>query len=156
MHGRAPTSYLEGVIVAESDLNKQHLQQRSTLFCVLDEAQVLTKSLDYFQSSADSTKGRPILRAILSSRSRGLPNLIVLGTGISMTEVQNVIGSVVAKERGGPETVTEIGGFDDESGQQAYLEQYLPPGFLDTPLGKEIASRVGYWLRGRFVFNAAV
>jgi hypothetical protein len=49
-----------------------------------------------------------------------------------------------------------VGGFDDEGGQRAYLEQYFPPGFLDTPEGKEIVSRVGYWLRGRFVFNAAV
>ena len=73
-----------------------------------------------------------------------------------MQETEVVIGSVVAKEGGGTETVTEIGGFDDEKGWQAYLEQYLPPGFLDTCEGEEIASRVGYWLRGRFVFNAAV
>jgi hypothetical protein len=84
-------------------------------------------------------------------------DLIVSGTGISMRDVWTVIGSVVAKEGGGNrETVTEIGGFDDEGGRRAYLEQYFPPGFLDTPEGKESASRVGYWLGGRFVFHAAV
>jgi len=70
-----------------------------------------------------------------------------------MREVETVIGSVVAKEGSLPETVTEVGGFD-EVGRRAYLELYFPPGFLNTSEGKQIASRVGYWLRGRFVFNA--
>ena len=74
-----------------------------------------------------------------------------------MEEVETVLGSVVAKEGGHQEQerVTEIGGFDDEGGQRAYLKRYLLPGFLDTSEGEELASRVGYWLRGRFVFNAA-
>jgi len=75
-----------------------------------------------------------------------------------MREVETVSdsGSMVAMEYNPPVTVTEIGGFDDEDGRRAYLEQYFPPGFLATSEGKEIASRVGYWLRGRFVFNGAV
>ena len=73
-----------------------------------------------------------------------------------MREVETVIGSVVAKESRSPVTVTEVGGFDDEYGRRAYLGKYFPPGLLDTSEGQEIASRVGYWLRGRFVFNAAV
>jgi len=73
-----------------------------------------------------------------------------------MREVETVLGATVAKGRHPPRTVTEVGGSDDEDGRRAYLEQYFPHGLLDTPEGKEIASRVGYWLRGRFVFNAAV
>ncbi len=153
--GGAPTSYFEKAITEDSRLINQLLQ--STLVCVLDEAQLLTKDSDYFQSETDPEQRRPILREILRSWRSRLPNLIVSGTGISMQEVGNVITSVVAKERPDRfETVTEIGGFDDEDGQRAYLEEYLPHGYLDTSEGKEIASRVGYWLRGRFVFNAAV
>jgi len=73
-----------------------------------------------------------------------------------MREVETVLGSTVAKERCLSTTVTEVGGFDDEDGRRAYLEQYFPHDLLDTSEGKEIASRVGYWLRGRFVFNATV
>ena len=154
--GRAPTQYLEDAIKLESGVIKEHLQQRSALFCVLDEAQDLIKVSVYFRS-ADSEVARPILREILHSWSSVLPNLIVSGTGISMRKVENVINSAVAKEgRQENETVTEIGGFDNEDGQQAYLKQYFPPGFLDTSEGKEVASRVGYWLRGRFVSNLAV
>jgi hypothetical protein len=50
--------------------------------------------------SDKSPEPRPILREILSSWSPMLPNLIVSGTGISMQEVDRVIGSVVAKEGG--------------------------------------------------------
>ena len=152
--GRASSEYLERSIYHESLIIRDLLPRNSTLFCVLDEAQTLTTGLDYFRSKPP-TKARPFLRPIVAAWSRQLPNLIVSGTGISMQEVADVIGSLVAKE-GGTETVTEIGAFDNENSQRAYLERYLPPGYLDTSEGKVIASRVGYWLRGRFVFNAAV
>jgi hypothetical protein len=155
--GSPSTGYLEGALADELSLIKKYLPQSSTLFCVLDEAQVLTKNSDYFRSETSPQQDRPILREILRSWREKLPDLIVSGTGISMREVETAMGAVVAKEGGGgPPTVTEIGGFDDEDGRRAYLEQYFPPGFLDTPEGKEVVSRVGYWLRGRFVFHAAV
>ena len=127
---------------------------RSPLFCVLDEAQALIKNLDYFRSDAEPVKRQPILRPIIRGWSWILPNLIVSGTGISMQEVVTVIRPPVFIEGGNSVTVREIGGFDDEDGRRAYLKRYFPPGFLDTPEGIEIESRVGYWLRGRFVFAA--
>jgi len=146
----ASYQYLQKAIRSETKIVEQLLPPLTTLFCVLDEAQVLPKNLDCFQSKEDPAQGEPILREIVHSWRYKVPNLIVSGTAMSMQEVERVVDSVVAKE-GGPETVTEIGGFDDEDGRRAYLEQYFPPGFLDTSEGKEIASRVGYWLRGRFV-----
>lgn len=153
--GTASSGYLGGATIEESSTITQLLPQPSTLFCVLDEAQVLTKNSGYFRSDTHPATDRPILRPIIHTWNTILPDLIVSGTGISMQEVERVINSVVVKP-GGPETVTEIGGFDDENDQRAYLEQYCPPGYLDKPLGKEIVSRVGYWLRGRFVSNSAV
>jgi hypothetical protein len=154
--GMASTEYLERAIVLESLHIEGRLPQRPTLFCVLDEAQALTQNLDSFRSDMLPKQGQPILREIVRSWSSSLPNLIVSGTAISMREPETDIGSAVAKFISVPEAVTEIGGFDDEDGRRAYLKQYSPLGFLDTSEGKEIASRVGYWLRGRFVFNAAV
>ena len=150
---------LELLIQRESYEINKYLPRESTLFCVLDEAQTLTKDKRFFRWDpirGKSSEPRPILREILSSWSLQLP-LIVSGTGISMTAVQEFTGSMVAKEgSGSPKPVTEVGGFDDEAGRRTYLEKYFPPGTLDTPEGEEIVSRVGYWLRGRFVFNAAV
>lgn len=155
--GRASSEYLDGAIQEESNEIK-NLLGPLTLFYVLDEAQALIKDLDYFRSDTDSAKCRPILSPIIKDWGSRDQNLIVSGTGLSMLEVQSVVGSAVAKDGSGNEakTLTEVGGFDNEGDQQAYLEQYLPPGFLDTSTGKEIRPRVGYWLRGRFVFNAAL
>jgi len=155
--GRASSQFLLDAILDESAIIKGLLPPPSTLFCVLDEAQTLTKNLNYFRSSADPKKSRPILRPIVAAWSQFFKNLIVSGTGMAMRDVGTVLGSAVAKEGGLPPVmVTEIGGFDDEDSRQAYLKRYFPPGFLDTPEGEEIAHRVGYWLRGRFVFNAAL
>ena len=160
--GNASVDYLKQLIEDESLEIEKHLPPRTTLFCVLDEAQTLTKNTSFFQSDPDSKSSkppvpRPILREILLSWKSMFQTLIVSGTGMSMTDVQTVTGSVLAKEGGEPtQTVTEVGGFDDDDTRRAYLERYFPPGFLETPEGKEIVDRVGYWLRGRFVFNAAV
>jgi len=151
----ASAEYLSRAIQVEANTIDNLLPQ-TPLFCVLDEAQVLTSDVDYFRSNNDPETPRPILREIISSLTGILPKLIVSGTGISMAAVEIIVGSLVAKEGDSSETVTEIGAFDDEDTRRAYLEQYFPLGFLDTPEGKEIASQVGFWLRGRFVFNAAV
>jgi hypothetical protein len=64
-----------------------------------------------------------------------------------------ILGSAVAKESDRPphETVTDLGVFDNEDDQRAYLEFYLPPGYLDTGKWKTVAYRAGYWLHGRRV-----
>jgi hypothetical protein len=82
--------------------------------------------------------------------------MIVSGTGVSMRDVETVLRSSVVKPRVLSPTKTEIGGFNNEVDQRAYLEQYLPPGLLDTDEGKKLVSRIGYWLRGRFVCNTSV
>lgn len=155
--GRASSGYLDAAIQEESN-EVENLLGPLKLFYVLDEAQALIKDMDYFRYETDSAKRRPILSLIIAEWGSRDQNLIVSGTGLSMLEVQSVVGSVIAKEGSGnkPETVTEVSGFDNEGDQQAYLEQYLPPGFLDTSKGKEIRSRVAYWLRGRFDFNASL
>ena len=152
--GSATYQYLASATSIEEDTIRKLLPQESILFCVLDEAQALTKNLLPQDPLRIGSKGPPILRQIVQEWI--VPNLIVSGTGISMQEVDAFIGSAVAKQGGYPETTVEIGGFDDEDGRRAYLERYFPPGFLGTSEGKELASRVGYWLHGRFVFNAAV
>jgi hypothetical protein len=154
--GKASIDYLEGAIQRESNCIKRLIPQQPALFCVLDEAQVLIENEDYFQSDKHPLQGRTVLRPILTSWRSILPNLIVSGTGLSMQEVESVVGSVVAKAGDSVKAETDVGGFDDEVSQRTYLKEYFPEGDLDKPEGKAIASRVGYWLRGRFVFNATI
>jgi hypothetical protein len=136
--------------------NIRKLLPNSSLFCVLDEAQVPTNQFsEYFRSDLDPAKHRPILREIIGAWKEYFPNLIISGTGVSMQEMEIVFGSAVAKEPTGkkPKTETALGAFDTRDMQQRYLELYLPPGFLDSAIGQEVASRAAYWLHGRCVCN---
>lgn len=156
--GTASSDYLEGIIRVEARKIKQLIPQPSPLFFVLDEAQALTKPLHYFRSDTSPANGQPVLSRIIQDWGLRKQNLIVSGTGLSMAAVERVDGSAVAKYGPGNEAelVRDVGGFDDVGGQQAYLKQYCPSSFLDTSKGKEIMSRVRYWLHGRFVFDAAL
>ncbi|KAG8836664.1 hypothetical protein FRC18_010929 [Serendipita sp. 400] len=142
-------------IVAEHRLIRDLLGHLH-IFCVLDEAQVpANQYANCFLSDTEPITGRPILRQVIHEWVSRIPNLIVSGTGVSMEEVQTVLGSAVAKEGGQePETVTELGGFENEQNQRAYLEHYLPSGFFNTVSAEGVASRAGYWLLGRHRFTA--
>ncbi|KIM25388.1 hypothetical protein M408DRAFT_210132 [Serendipita vermifera MAFF 305830] len=155
--GRASKEYLFEAIELDLPRVERLLGLQSTaLFCVLDEAQIPTNKLsDCFRSETNPTQPRPILREIIQTWTLMFPNLIVSGTDLSMQDLEAVLVSVVAKEGGiATETVTDIGAFDNEEDQRAHLQYYCPPGFLDTDLGMEVASRSGYWLHGRHRFTA--
>jgi hypothetical protein len=53
---------------------------------------------------------RPILREIISAWKLVIPDLIISGTGVSMLEVESVLGSAVAKEGYLSPTMTDVGG----------------------------------------------
>lgn len=99
------------------------------IFCVLDEAQIpKNKMSDCFLSETEPAQPRPILHQIIHTWTSVLPNLIVVGTGVSTQELEIESSRVAAKEGGlGPETVTDLGAFDNEEKQRAYLQRYFPP-----------------------------
>ena len=126
------------------------LLQGQRLFCVLDEAQVPTElASKCFKSGDEPYEDRPILRELIIAWKGILPKLIISGTGISMEKIDAVLSSATAKDGDKRLTFTDLGVFDSEEGQRAYLERYLPMGFLDSPSGKALASRAAYWLHGR-------
>ena len=120
------------------------------MFCVLDEAQVPTElASDCFKSKDEPYEERPILRELIRAWEESLMGLIISGTGISMEKIDVVLSSMIAKQGGNVDTFTDLGVFDSEEGQRAYMERYLPLGFLGSPAGKALASRAAYWLHGR-------
>lgn len=153
---RASSEYIEDLFDKELtevvSLFSRCQPRPPTLVTVLDEAQVILNLLSTcFRSNEDPNLPRPILCELLSTWTPLVQRLIVSGTGMSMQLVESVLASAVAKEDGShpPETVTDLGAFDNEKDQREYLEKYLPPGFLDTPSGNAVATRAGYWLHGR-------
>jgi len=120
------------------------------LFCVLDEAQVPSElAPKCFKSGGEPYQDRPILRELIMTWKLSLPGLIISGTGISMEKIDTVLGSMIAKQGGIVHTFTDLGVFDSEEGQRAYMERYLPSGFLESPSGEKLALRAAYWLHGR-------
>jgi hypothetical protein len=152
--GMASTDYFGCAIQKESNLIEQLIPQQPTLFCVLDKAQALIEDKGYFQYDTRSEEGGPVLRPILRSWGSILPNLIVSGTRLPMQEVDSVVGSMVAKEgdSGRVKAETDVGGFDNEVSQRAYLDQYFPVAIWTNPrekrshLGLDIGCVAGSFL----------
>ena len=145
----APDEYLSNQIETEKDAITKLLNEHA-LFCVLDEAQVPTGlASKCFRSEGTPNVARPVLRELIKAWKDSFPRLIVSGTGVSVETLESVLSSAVAKEGQEVVVVTDLGAFDSGEDQRAYMEQYLPPQFLDTSSGTELALRAAYWLHGR-------
>jgi hypothetical protein len=126
------------------------------LFFVLDEAQIVSEASETRGAIFCDKTGkndRPLLRPILRffEKSQFLSiQFILSGTGFSWQVFQRVANSGVAKI---PPDTWEFyhgsGGFYDQTAQEAYIRQYIPDFFLDTPSGKRLLERSYLWLRGR-------
>ena len=76
----------------------QSLLGGAPIFCVLGEAQVPANSFEgCFRSRQDPGIERPILSQIIEDWVVYCPKLIVSGTGLSMKEMNTVLGSVDGK-----------------------------------------------------------
>ncbi|PVF91106.1 hypothetical protein CPB86DRAFT_745978 [Serendipita vermifera] len=120
------------------------------VFCVVDEAQGIThKFEECFRSYKDEKERRPILRELIKNWEKYNSQLIISGTGISMKKMETTLSSGWAKPP--PDLLwTDVGAFDTQASQHAYLSQYISPNYVD-PL---LASRLEYWLCGRYRFTA--
>ena len=141
----APDDYLSTQITMEN-ITITTLLNGQKLFCVLDEAQVPTElASKCFRSRQNPEEDRPILSELIVAWKNRFLGLIVSGTGISMENIEAVLSSNVAKEGSQMLTFTDLGVFDSEEGQLAYMKQYLPLEILD----RKLELRAAYWLHGR-------
>jgi hypothetical protein len=148
---RAPYHYLLEECEKELANIRRLLGLNSTIFCVLDEAQIPTDQfMDYLRSAVEPHTLRPIIHEILCAWGQILRDIIISGTSIPKQQVETVLTSLVAKEgNSGPVVITDTGTFDNSDAQQGYLAQYLPPDFLTSVVGRTAVSRAGHWLYGR-------
>jgi hypothetical protein len=146
-----PWASLLSAVELELKKTKALLGPDSNLYCVVDEAQDASRLYDsHFLSSEGHA--RPILRELAKIWSDMIPHLILCGTDLSIDVVETAVRSVVAKEGAPPPvTVTDLGAFDSADEQRLYVEQYLPPEFLQTESGKCLVTRLSLWLHGRYV-----
>jgi hypothetical protein len=126
------------------------------VFFVLDEAQSASEtSTRRGVIFCDKTgrEDRPLLRPILRFFEMSQFNsiqFILSGTGFSWQVFQRVADSGVAKNVAKTwKFYHGSGGFYDQTTQSAYIRQYIPDSFLETPSGKRLLERSYWWLRGR-------
>ncbi|KAF8228667.1 hypothetical protein L208DRAFT_1424348 [Tricholoma matsutake] len=130
---------------------------QTPLFCVLDEAQyAATQHCGAFRSD-HSNVHRPILREIVrtwegQSFGQGV-FMVVAGTGISKDVVDRAMASAIMKESK-YRWCSDTGAFDDIQSQRRYILKYLPTSLIESPSGRRLLERIGYWLRGRHRFTA--
>jgi hypothetical protein len=151
MHKRSHED-LCSLLVSELDSVREILGG-AAIFLALDEAQDLAKLYKaFFLSHSDPGVPRPVIRNLVEIWSQHISNIIISGTGLSMQSLEDALHSVVAKVNGQKtEPVTDLGAFESDFNQRAYFKRYLPPGFLTSKNGERLASRIVFWLHGRFV-----
>jgi hypothetical protein len=136
-------------VVLEKVAIEKILGQGVPIFHVIDEAQVPAKLYaQYFRSPPRGP--RSVLRElVVTFTNLDLRNLLVSGTGISMTKVKSIVDTAVSKIPIQQELFKDIGAFDSEASQRKYLERYVPPGFFSTRAGEMLSARLAFWLHGR-------
>ncbi|KAJ6449438.1 hypothetical protein C8R47DRAFT_358486 [Mycena vitilis] len=128
------------------------------LFCVLDEAQSAARKYlgAYLSRRFLDRILRPILREIVAACVAVIGLwLIVAGTGMSKTVVQEAMASAIAKGKS-YKTYHDVGGFHQGTAQINYMKSLMPDSFKDTPEARNLLKLAHYWLRGRFRFTAAL
>ncbi|KAG8828588.1 hypothetical protein FRC17_007494 [Serendipita sp. 399] len=97
------------------------------IFCVLDEAQELSKIGFEWLRSEDMSEPRAILGEVILSWIEGFDHIIISGTGKPV--VDKAIRSIVSKvvEPSSDNTFTDLGAFDNATDQRRYLSMYFPP-----------------------------
>jgi hypothetical protein len=135
IHHMHPTGYddgLNGSIALEQMTIREILGSSTIIFTALNEMQELTNKLrNHFRSAQNPTQPQPNFHILLPILIL-LLHLIVLGTGLSIWDLDEIYSSVVAKD--GPESLTFT-----------YLRLY----FLEDFLTVELAGRMAYWLHGQ-------
>jgi hypothetical protein len=124
------------------------------LYLVLDEAQVPARSLR--ASAAEPSIQRPILREILSAWEQQRYIIVVAGTGLSVKEMKEAVGSRIVKPDIPWRTRTHTGAFDSREAQSDYVSRYLPPHLVQSDSGRLLLQRCWSWLRGRYVSDVSL
>jgi hypothetical protein len=118
---------------------------KEPLFLVLDESNVLTRTLDKaFQDSEGQYYS--LLQQILKVWKSVLGNsftFVVVGTDIPRETFRG-------EEWAGYRWTSDTGAFDSQALQSRYLKDITPPGYFDSPSGVVLRHRIWRWFRSRY------
>jgi hypothetical protein len=153
--GGADPDALRTIVGRLTAIRRKYFQNDSRFILALDEAQVAARSYPLaFMSSKKPKKSPAILRKIVSVWANlHFPTVkfIISGTGLSLASVNEVLASGVGKPAAeGFLVYHDVGTFNSEKSQRAYLAQYVPQALLISPSGIALCKRMHNWLLGRY------
>ena len=124
---------------------------KERFFVVIDESQVAANQFTCNFRSSEGNKPCPILREMYQyfDSLKIFAGIILSGTGLSMSMVNEAVKSVSAKMGNVQHVITDVKCFttDDPGPQMAYFNRYLT--FSDSPSDLRLLQRMRYWLFGR-------
>ncbi|KIM47458.1 hypothetical protein M413DRAFT_200359 [Hebeloma cylindrosporum] len=121
----------------------------------LDEAQHAARLYPYsFVSSTNTEVFRSIIREMVTIFTGSSIKLIVAGTGLSLGDLTENMGTGVSKVGVGVD-VHQLGMFDTWPKLKPYLERYIPPSILESPSGYRLQQRIREYLLGRYGFSVS-
>ena len=145
----ASSRALDAWIERLGEIRVEHKPHLDDFIIGLDEAQRAVRLHPRpFLSATDDNVFRSILREIVKTFIKQPVTLFVSGTGVTMEELQDTVGSGVSKPVG-IESFHDLGMFDTWPSLMAFLERYLPDTFLKTPSGIILQQRIQEYLLGR-------
>ena len=143
---RATTPLLLGI---------QKLIGKVGILSAFDEAQISSRMrTDCFRSESDPTAPRPLTGVMLNTAMLFASSVMIAGTGMSLAVMKAITRSAVARETNDLIFIKELGWFDSDREQQAYMARYCPSALLCTDSWRAVLSRAAKWLCGRYVGNA--
>jgi hypothetical protein len=116
----------------------------------LDEAQHAARLYPYsFISSTNNGAFRSIIREIVTVFTKSSIKLVVSGTGLSLGDLREAVGSGVSKPAEAVEVFHRLGMFDTWPKLKLFLERYVPAPILKSPSGFRLQQRIREYLQGR-------
>ena len=124
------------------------------LYWIIDEARFAAKEhTDAFRSK--DMEPRPVLRPLVqtfTALTSGLDVIILAGTGLSQSDVDDTMASGVMKESSYRQCYDTgaFDGWDGKNGMSSWVKMFIPDWILEEAERKNLEECMGYWLKGRF------
>jgi hypothetical protein len=115
----------------------------------LDEAQQASRMYPHsFISFNEPNMARSIIREVVKVFTKSPIKLIVLGTGVSLQDLQGTMASGVSKSDA-VELFHKLGMFDTWPKLKSFVDIYIPPCIFNSISGHHLEQRMKEYLQGR-------
>ena len=138
------------ILVGRLNRIRDNCFPKSQFIVGLDEAQHAARLYpNSFISSTNNEVFRSIIREMATVFTKSSIKLVVSGTGLSLDDLTEAMGSGVSKPSEGIQQFHQLGMFDTWLKLKSFLERYVPATVLESHSGYRLQQRIREYLQGR-------